>query len=71
MLPLRSLTAASCVAALYFTAKAFSLSVTRQLLFGAAGLTAGLIIFTLLLSKRAREESAADGSSGKEGEENG
>ncbi|MBR0136132.1 MAG: hypothetical protein IJM18_08015 [Clostridia bacterium] len=60
LIPLRTLVTGGYMVLLYFISRAFGLNTAAALIGGAAGATAGLIVFTLILMKK---------RSGKEGED--
>ncbi|MBO4385377.1 MAG: hypothetical protein J5854_08195 [Clostridia bacterium] len=58
ILPLRTLVAGGCLAAIYFIGRALKLDLTVFMIAGALGATAGLIVFTLLLIRGTGKESS-------------
>lgn len=56
LMPLRTLILAAFAAALYFTGKALACGPAPLIIGGAAGATAGLIVFTALLVRAAKGE---------------
>jgi hypothetical protein len=56
LLPVRTLITAAFIAALYFIGSALKINVAALLIGGAAGLTLGLVIFTVILIKKQKGE---------------
>ena len=52
ILPIRCVLAACYIAALYFAAKRFSADFVPVVIAGVVGLSAGLLVFTILLMRR-------------------